>query len=63
MNNPFMPTTMSQTQSFEQAFMQFKQTFRGDPQQEIQRMLQTGQISQNHVNAAFQKARQMGLIR
>jgi len=41
-----------------QQFNQFKQNFRGDPQQQIQQMLNSGKISQAQYNAAVQKAQQ-----
>lgn len=42
-----------------QQFQQFRQNFRGNPQQQIQRMLQTGQISQAQYNNAVQMAQQL----
>lgn len=43
---------------FVQQFQQFKAQFRGNPQAEIQRMLQSGQISQAQLNQAQQLAQQ-----
>lgn len=40
-------------------FMQFKNSFRGDPQQMVQRMLNSGQISQQQYDNAVQMARQL----
>ena len=37
-------------------FQQFRQTFRGDPQQQIQQMLNSGQVSQAQYNQAVQMA-------
>lgn len=37
-------------------FQQFRNSFRGDPQQQIQQMLNSGQINQNQVNQAIQMA-------
>lgn len=40
-----------------QQFMQFKQTFRGDPQQQIQQLLNSGKITQEQYNQAVQQAK------
>lgn len=42
-----------------QRFMQFKQSFKGDPRMQIQQMLQSGQISQSQYNNAVQVAQQI----
>ena len=42
-----------------QRFMQFKQSFQGDPRQQIQQMLNSGQISQQQYNNAVQMAQQL----
>lgn len=47
-----------QFQNLMQRFQQFKSTFQGDPQQEIQKMLQSGRISQEQLNQAQQFAQQ-----
>lgn len=39
-----------------QQFMEFKKNFTGDPQAIIQQMLNSGQITQQQYNQAFQKA-------
>jgi hypothetical protein len=41
-----------------QQFMQFKQNFKGDPKEEIQKMLQSGKISQQQLNQVQQMAGQ-----
>lgn len=43
-------------------FKQFKQTFQGDPQQEVQRLLQSGQISQEQLNMAQSMAQQFASL-
>ena len=50
---------MGNLNQFRQAFENFKQQFRGDPREQIQRMMQSGQISQEQYNAAVQKAQQI----
>lgn len=39
-------------------FNQFRQSFKGNPQQAVQQMLNSGQISQEQVNKAMQAAKQ-----
>lgn len=41
-----------------QQFMQFKQNFKGDPKAEVEKMLQSGKISQQHLNQVQQMAGQ-----
>lgn len=43
-------------QNIVQQFMNFKNSFRGDPRQQIQQMLNSGRISQQQYNDAVQKA-------
>lgn len=40
-------------------FNQFRSTFRGDPKQQIQQMLNSGQISQSQYNQAVQMANEL----
>lgn len=42
-----------------QQFQQFRQNFKGNPQQQIQQMLQSGRISQAQYNNAVQMAQQL----
>ena len=41
-----------------QRFQQFRNSFRGNPQEQVQRMLQSGQISQEQYTRAVQMAQQ-----
>jgi len=41
-----------------QQFQQFRNTFRGDPQQEVQKLLQSGKISQQQLNQLQSAAKQ-----
>nr|DAX01299.1 MAG TPA: hypothetical protein [Bacteriophage sp.] len=41
-----------------QQFMQFKQNFKGDPKVEVEKMLQSGKISQQQLNQVQQMAGQ-----
>ena len=54
-----MPGPMGQFQQMMGAFQQFKQNFKGDPQQEVQRLLNSGQMSQKQYNQLQQMAMQM----
>lgn len=54
-----MPGPMGQMQQMMNAFQQFKANFKGDPQQEVQRLLNSGQMSQQQYNQLTQMAQQM----
>lgn len=41
-----------------QQFMQFKQNYKGNPKEEVQKMLQSGKISQQQLNQVQQMAGQ-----
>jgi len=41
-----------------QKFMEFKNNFKGNPQEEVQKMLQSGQITQQQLDQAQQMAQQ-----
>lgn len=42
-----------------QQFNNFRRNFRGDPQQQIQQMLNSGRITQDQYNQAVQKAQML----
>lgn len=46
----------NQPNNFLQRFNQFRQNFSGNPQQQIQQMLNSGQITQEQYNRAVQQA-------
>ena len=52
-----MPHGNRQIQKMQQ-FMQFKQNFKGDPKAEVEKMLQSGKISQQQLNQVQQMAGQ-----
>ena len=56
MNNPMMP--MNNMQSMMERFEQFKKTFQGNPQEQIQQLLNSGRVSQQQYNSAYQMAQQ-----
>lgn len=54
-----MSGPMGQFHQMMNAFQQFKANFKGDPQQEVQRLLNSGQMSQQQYNQLTQMAQQM----
>lgn len=52
-----MPGPMGQFQRMMQQFQQFKANFQGDPQQEVQKLLQSGKMSQEQLNQLQQMAK------
>lgn len=58
MANPLYEQMMSGNKNgnFLQRFNQFRQNFSGNPQQQIQQMLNSGQITQEQYNRAVQQA-------
>lgn len=44
---------------FLQSFNQFRQTFTGNPQQQVQQLISSGKISQEDYNRAVQMAQQI----
>lgn len=42
-----------------QRFQQFRQTFQGDPRQQVQQLLNSGRVSQGQYNQAVQMAQQL----
>lgn len=61
MSNPLfgMLTGQMQMNPMLQKFNQFRQMFKGDPQQQVQQMLNSGKISQAQYNQAVQMAKQV----
>lgn len=55
---PAMPGPMGQFGQMMQQFQQFKANFQGDPKQEVQRLLQSGQMSQDQLNQLQTMAQQ-----
>ena len=53
---PQMPFPMNMIQQFNQ----FRQTFQGDPQQQVQQLLNSGQMTQEQFNQLQQMAQQFG---
>lgn len=57
MNPLFQMMGGNNTPPIIQQFLQFKQTFKGDPQQQIQQLLNSGKVSQEQYNQAVQQAK------
>lgn len=50
------PNPMNNFQQMMQQFNQFRQNFQGNPQEQIQQLMNSGKISQDAYNDAYQKA-------
>lgn len=59
MSNPLYDQMSKEQPSMLQQFAQFKQNFRGNPQQIIQQMMQSGKISQEQFDKAVQTANRL----
>lgn len=53
-----MPGPMGQFGQMMQQFQQFKANFQGDPKQEVQKLLQSGKMSQDQLNQLQAMAQQ-----
>ena len=53
-----MPGMMGQFQNMMRQFQQFKQSFQGDPRAEVEKLVQSGKISQQQLNQLQQMAGQ-----
>ena len=53
-----MPGAMGQFQNLVQQFQQFKQSFQGDPKAEVEKLVQSGKVSQQQLNQLQQMAGQ-----
>lgn len=56
MNPLFNALVGNQTNPMLQQLLQFKNSLTGDPQQQIQQMLNSGRITQGQLNQAMQQA-------
>lgn len=53
------PAPTNGLQAVIQRFQQFRQMFSGDPQQQVQQLLNSGRVSQQQYNNAVQVAQQL----
>lgn len=51
-----MPSGMGNMANLIQQFQQFRQSFQGDPRQQVQQLLNSGKITQDQYNRAVQMA-------
>ena len=60
MNNPFFGTMGGGNGFLQmmQQFKQFKETFQGDPRAEVEKLLQSGRLTQAQLNQLQQMAKQ-----
>lgn len=65
MNNPFavlgggkMPGALGNFQQMVQQFQRFRESFQGDPKAEVEKMLQSGKITQEQLDMAQGLAKQ-----
>lgn len=56
---PMQMPNMTSMMPMLQKFMQFKETFAGDPKQQVQQLLSSGQMSQEQFNQLSQVAKQL----
>ncbi len=56
--NPLYNEMQNNQDGMLQRFQQFRQNFKGDPQQQIQQLLNSGKVSQAQYNRAVQMAQQ-----
>ena len=61
MSNPLyqMMANQGPMNGIMQRFQQFQQMFKGDPQQQVQQLLNSGRVSQAQYNQAVQMAQQL----
>lgn len=61
MSNPLFQQMQLQNpvNGFIQRFQQFRQTFQGDPRQQVQDLLNSGRVSQAQYDQAVQMAQQL----
>ena len=57
MSNPLYPG-QQMPNGIMQRFQQFQRMFKGDPQQQVQQLLNSGRVSQSQYNQAVQMAQQ-----
>lgn len=56
---PQLTGSFGNMQNLINQFNQFKQTFRGDPRQQVQQLLSSGRVTQDQYNQAVQVARML----
>ena len=59
MNNPLFNMMGNPIMNMMQRFQQFRQTFQGNPQEQIQQMISSGKINKQQYRQAVQMAQQL----
>lgn len=59
MSNPLYSTMNNQPNNLIQRFQQFQRMFKGNPQEQIQQLLNSGKVTQDQYNKAVQMANQL----
>ena len=57
--SPNLPSPFSNMQNFMSKLNQFRQSFQGDPKEQVQQLLNSGKMSQNQYNQLSQMATQI----
>lgn len=58
-NKSTLPTPFSNMQNLVQRLNQFRQSFKGDPKEQVQQLLNSGQMTQEQYNQLSQAATQI----
>lgn len=58
-NQPHLPGPFGNMQDMMQKLNQFRQSFQGDPKEQVQQLLNSGKMSQNQYNQLSQMATQI----
>lgn len=58
-NNAQLPGPLGNMQNFMSQFNRFRQSFQGDPKQQVQQLMNSGQMSQQQFNQISQMATQI----
>lgn len=59
MSNPLYSTMNNQPNNLIQRFQQFQRMFKGNPQEQVQQLLNSGKVTQDQYNRAVQTANQL----
>lgn len=59
MSNPLYSMMNNQPNNLIQRFQQFQRMFKGNPQEQVQQLLNSGRVTQDQYNKAVQMANQL----
>lgn len=59
MSNPLFGMMNNQPNNLIQRFQQFQRMFKGNPQEQVQQLLNSGKVTQDQYNKAVQMANQL----